>query len=343
MSHETEHRYDTRKDVGQPTNQEVHDILYPEREGKYKGQPSRAKQMGAAAAIFASIAGGAGYFMGTHQGETPVAPSTEAPVTPGQAETTEPGDVVEPSVEPSADPTNIDNVPTETTEPEAGEATSTPEAPVSLDTPVTVGPFGNEYAPLHSDEILTPTVPMELLRSMDYVEFAMQPVEDRMNYLITRLEEQDRSRNIYFDVDANFVPEFAVGAWSDSNLYAFLEDDPNECAKLSIADNLNNKDPVNNGITDAARQTAEEWKSMCENKTEYSSWGTDFSLSEEPSEVRVEQHVPGFGAPQRVSTLTYNVYNEQTVVAQRTIEAVELTIQRPNGQTVVTYARGFAK
>lgn len=233
---------------------------------------------------------------------------------------------------------------TETPAPTETETTTpTPEAttgnPEDLSTPVTVGPFGNEYAPLHSTEVLTTTVPVEQLQAMDWPEFALQSVPDRMNYLFTSIEKAGGSRNVYFDVNANFVPDLVVAAWADANMYAFYADNPNECAKLSIADMMYTTDPNSGGVSEAAQETAETWKAACETRTDISSWGGSALLTDEVS-IRQEQYMAGVNTPPNVSILGYDEYDDADVTGHRTKEAIELTIQRPNGQTVVAYAFG---
>lgn len=226
--------------------------------------------------------------------------------------------------------------PVETTEPTPVDSEVTTE----LDKPLLTGPFGNEYAPLHSTNILETTVPMETLEAMDYTDFALQPVQDRLNYLFTRYEEDGKQpRNLYFGVDDNFVPDLAIASWDDAGALAFQAEDPNECAKLAIADMVYTMDFNTNGISEAASETAETWKSLCETKVENTVWKTGLFLAEEHSIRKEEQTAPGID-PQIISVVTYDVYEGQTVIDQRTVEMYEYTIQRPDGSVVVGYAQG---
>lgn len=237
---------------------------------------------------------------------------------------------------PHATPTTEQSVaPTE-------KATQTGET--SLDKPVVVnGSYGNEYAPLHSTDILTPTVPMEKMQAMDYTEFAKQPIQDRLNYLNSTLINEGYSEETYFSVDANFTPGAVVGAWSRTQMHAFSQKDPQECAKLSIADMMYTIDPNTNGLSNAAETTAKDYKNMCETKQPGASFITSFVISkEQPADsIRKDQVFNNFSKPQKVSEISYDVYTGQDVTDHRTQEAIELTFKLSNGQTVVGYARGL--
>lgn len=205
------------------------------------------------------------------------------------------------------------------------------------------GDFGKEYLPLNSDEILVPTVPLEQLRAMSWEDFAHQKVEDRIHYQIVKAEEGKAGRQkLYFEVDENVAPDLIVSKWEEANKYAFFEDDPNECAKLAIADKMYTYDNYTGGIEASAASTAEKWKGLCETKGSAPAWvraaGINFSTEQV---IREEKYETPATPPQIVWTLTYDVYMEGELSGTETLEAVELTVQLPDGRTVVAFAQGY--
>jgi|GEM_PF-7065052 len=312
-------------------------------ENRQNSDPEKSKkrkQFGIAAGTLGAIAAvGVGGFFGAKSisgerevGPEPSLPTAEAPVTPGVVETpdSEPTQAVEPTneVTPTDIPTGIEQVP------------SGNEGESDLTTPITVGPFGNEYAPLHSSEVLVPTVPMEQMREMGFEEFGKLRVEDRLNYLFTTLEQSETHDDLYSLPDDNFVPDFAVYTWSQASMYNFYSTtDPEECSKLAIANILETKDLAGIDLNDNAYAVASEWRSICERKNDMSSFVTSLRLTNETT-VREERPLVELGEHEKVSTLEYDVYESAEVVGHRTQECVELTIKLDDGRTVVAYAKG---
>ena len=328
MSNETEPRI--RSDYV-PTVKETEQIPYPERTGKKYNKPGTGKQVGVIVTGLAALGVGGGIFMVTHGGDntppeiTPT-PSAEAPTTPGENVSEAPSPVATSEPSPSDLPTEYETSPTA-------------EQSVDLFTPVTTGPFGDEYAPLHSSEVLVPLVSIEAMQAMNYEEFAQQKIEDRLNYLYTLQAEKNKDHGLYFDIGSNFIPHLVVDAWSRANEFAFSSESPEECAKLALADSyyLIGDDGK---ISEAAKQNAESWKQICINKGEYTSFGTQLFYTDSKA-IRELLPTAGMETPQYTSVLSYEVTNSDSDVKDRSSEAIELTIKLDNGQIIVGYARGY--
>lgn len=248
-----------------------------------------------------------------------------------------------------------------TSEPSAGTSTSsspagTAPSPTSvasathlsgqpLDSPVVInGPFGAEYAPLHSDHVLVATVPIEQMRAMDYKAFAKLPIADRLNYEYTEFDASGDREHTYFDVDSNFVPGLVVNAWSQTLQYSFFSDgSPEECAKLAISNYRYPIDPNTNDLRKETEQTAQDFLGACQSKQPGANFVTAYILSkQQPTSVRKNQITNDDPNPEPVTLIGYDIYNQQTVTGHETVEAFELTIKLSSGKTVVGYAVGFA-
>lgn len=79
----------------------------------------------------------------------------------------------------------------------------------------------------------------------------------------------------------------------------------------------------------------------CEYKTETSTWIQGYVLT--GIEKMREHTVDGFGAPAITTILNYEVQEDGVVTEQRTVEAIELTVQLSNGKIAKIFARGFGQ
>lgn len=238
----------------------------------------------------------------------------------------------------AVEPTYID---TRDAEPST-EATS--EA-AELAKPVAESVFGGyEYAPLRSAEILTQETSTDEMRSMSAEDFALLSVTDRMAYMVESFQEWQTGEYTYFDVDKNFAPSEVVDAWSTANRIAFSLDDPQECAKIAIADILRTSDHSTGTVYPEIRSQIDDWVAACEQKTEYSSFVTRLAYVDAPS-IRESKKYAELPTEQTISVIEYEINEDGRPldagpVGYSTREAVELTIQLENGRTVVVYARG---
>lgn len=229
------------------------------------------------------------------------------------------------------------------------EATSqTPEAKAStavdIYTPViTDGPFGVEYAPLKNPDVLEATVPIERMQAMNYSEFARQPVQDRVNYLLNTTNAAKQEGYAYFTPNQNFVPGLVVNSWSILENVAYDGSTPEECAKLIVAFSGTTLKEGSTDLLDNIRKDAEVWKGACQTKTMYDSWGGLLRYVDS-SNIRNKERIQGLEEPQYTTDLIYKDNSVSSTGKEvegeiRKAKATELTIKLTTGKTVVFYTQ----
>ena len=240
------------------------------------------------------------------------------------------------------------------------EATNTPESPSASEIPTTQpsdiettqpiaydqpivrdGPFGDEY-PALPQEVLLPTTSIEEMEGMDWETFALLPIQDRLGYLFTKTVSAGEEVYRYFQSNENVTPYLIPDQWSKSRADAFFEGtSPQECAKLAIADRYYTSTPGESGINEETQRSAESMMQVCEYKTETSSFNSSFVYT--GLQAMRQKTIDGFGAPATVTILDYEVQEDGVVIENRTVEAMELNFQLPNGDIVTAFARGFGQ
>lgn len=259
---------------------------------------------------------------------------------------------------PNPDESTIENPmqdPIETPEPEytiepTEEEPKSPEVSSgdAIDVPVVYdGPFGDEYAQLTEEHIetLETTNSFEQLKAMSLEEYAKQPVQDRLAYLIESIGEGDAYDPMFRQGD-NIPFDLVVDNWSTIDARALYKaGSPEDSSKLAISDRYRTVDINTGDMLPWIAADASNWHDTYVEKSDrtMSSWASRLEFTGVEN-IR-QREVIGLSSPLITTDISYDGYDTSSsegdvIVDRRTIQAVELKVELFSGEVVTMFARG---